>query len=241
MKNKKILLLLIFILSFSCIAAENNNSIKENNDFSYYDVYDPLEPLNKRIYYFNYQFDKYIFIPTTKIYHTITPRIVRNGVNNFFCNTKNISTTGNSLAQFKLRKAMKALGRFTINIAFGFGGLYNAANDFGMPTPYEDFGLTLAHYGIPKGPYLVLPILGPSNLRDTLGLATDWFSTRVAYSNTHVPDMNKPEVTLVQSINKRDHIPFRYYGSGSPFEYEYVRFLYQKYRKLQSEVGNEVF
>ena len=240
MKNKKILILLFIILSFSCIAKETNIQ-KEDNEFSYYNVYDPLEPLNKRIYYFDYQFDKYIFIPTTKIYNTITPLMLRKGVNNFFHNTKNISTTGNSLAQFKLRKAMKALGRFTMNIAFGFGGIYDAADDFGMPTPYEDFGLTLAHYGVPKGPYLVLPILGPSNLRDTVGLATDWFADRVVYNNIQMQDMNTVEVTILKSINKRDHVPFRYYESGSPFEYEYVRFLYQKYRKLQSEVGNEVF
>ena len=87
MKNKKILILLFIILSFSCIAKETNIQ-KEDNEFSYYNVYDPLEPLNKRIYYFNYQFDKYIFIPTTKIYNTITPLILRKGVNNFFHNTK---------------------------------------------------------------------------------------------------------------------------------------------------------
>ena len=241
MKNKKYIFLFLILFSFAAFGDACTEPQQEVKGMEYFDVYDPLEPLNRRIYYFNYQFDKYIFLPTTRIYKAITPVFVRKGVNNFFQNTKNISTTGNALAQLKIKKAMRTVGRFTMNIAFGFGGVYNAADKFGMPKPYEDFGLTLAHYGVHKGPYLVLPILGPSNFRDALGAGVDTIINREVYNDTYLPSMNDTSIALLQAVNKRDHVPFKYYGTGSPFEYEYVRFLYQKYRKLQTDIGTEVF
>ncbi|WP_410208586.1 VacJ family lipoprotein [Fusobacterium sp.] len=241
MKIKKYIFLFLLLFSFLTFADTANEVVQEEKGMEYFNVYDPLEPLNRRIYYFNYQFDKFIFLPTIKIYKTITPAFVRKGVNNFFQNTKNISTAGNAVAQFKIKKAMRTLGRFTMNIAFGFGGVYNAADDFGIPKPYEDFGLTLAHYGIEKGPYLVLPILGPSNFRDALGVGVDTLINRGVYNKTYLPSMNDNEITVLQAVNKRDHVSFQYYETGSPFEYEYVRFLYQKYRKLQTDIGTEVF
>lgn len=233
----------VFIIFSLNVFGENTDMPIEKNDkgFEYFQVYDPLEPLNRRIYYFNYQFDKYIFLPTIRFYEAVTPIFIRKGVNNFFQNTKNVSTIGNSLLQLKIKKAMRTLGRFTMNIAFGLGGVVDSASEFGMPIPYEDFGLTLAHYGVGKGPFLILPILGPSNLRDAFGMGIDALVDRHVYNETYVPSMNNPEVTILEAINKREHVPFRYYSTGSPFEYEYIRFLYQKYRLLQSDLGTEVF
>jgi phospholipid-binding lipoprotein MlaA len=98
----------------------------------------------------------------------------------------------------------------------------------------EDFGQTLGHYGVGHGPYIVLPVLGPSNLRDTTGLVTDAVAFSVAGPPAWVDD---DDVTLaftaLTAVDRRKRIPFRYYGSGSPFEYEQIRMLYTKKRELE--------
>ena len=175
MKINRLIIIFMLILSITTFSKESEEVKNIDNSFEYFEVYDPLEPINRRIYYFNYQFDKYIFLPSVRFYRAITPELLRKGVKNFFNNTQNISTTGNSLLQLKIKKAMRAIGRFTMNSAVGVGGFVDVASDMGMPKPYEDFGLTLAHYGVRKGPYLVLPILGPSSLRDAFGTGVDTF------------------------------------------------------------------
>lgn len=236
-------LVVVFMLIFSVVTLSNEKEeIKTLDDsYEYFSVYDPLEPINRRIYYFNYQFEKYISLPMVKVYKRVTPNPVRKGITNFFKNTDNITTTGNSLLQFKLKKAMRAIGRFTMNSAVGVGGFIDVASDMGMPRPYEDFGLTLAHYGVGKGPYLVLPILGPSSLRDAFGMGVDVLNKGVLYHSADLDEMNHIFVTGVYGVDKRNNIPFKYYQTGSPFEYEYMRFLYFKYRRLQAELGSEVF
>lgn len=239
MKLNKIVFIFLLILSFTSFAQEVK---KESNDsFEYFNVYDPFESLNRRVYYFNYQFDKYIFLPSVRFYKIVTPEPLRKGVKNFFNNTDNIGTTSNSILQFKIGKAMRSLGRFTINVTMGLGGLFDVASSLGMPKPYEDFGLTLAHYGIGKGPYLVLPILGPSSLRDALGKGVDTIGKGTLYHTADLDELNHLGVSTVYALNERANIPFEYYQTGSPFEYEYIRFLYFKYRKLQAELGSEVF
>lgn len=128
-----------------------------------------------------------------------------------------------------------------MNSAVGVGGFVDVASDMGMPKPYEDFGLTLAHYGVRKGPYLVLPILGPSSLRDAFGTGVDVLGRGTLYHTVDLDEMNNMLVTGLYGIDKRNNIPFKYYDTGSPFEYEYMRFLYFKYRKLQADLGSEVF
>lgn len=241
MKINKIILGLMLILSITTFSNEKEIQKSIDNSYEYFQVYDPLEPLNRRIYYFNYQFDKYIFLPSVRFYRAITPELFRKGVKNFFNNTENISTTGNSILQFKLRKAMRAIGRFTMNTAVGVGGVVDIASDMGMPKPYEDFGLTLAHYGVRKGPYLVLPILGPSSLRDALGMGVDTIGKGTLYHTVDLDVLNHMGVSTFYALDKRANIPFEYYQTGSPFEYEYIRFLYFKYRRLQTELGSEVF
>lgn len=240
MKINRLIVIFLLLLSFTSFSQEVVEKT-DSDSFEYFEVYDPFEPLNRRIYYFNYQFDKHIFLPTVRIYKNITPEPIRKGVKNFFNNTDNISTTGNSILQFKIGKAMRAIGRFTMNVTLGAGGLFDVASSMGMPKPYEDFGLTLAHYGIGKGPYLVLPILGPSSLRDAFGMGVDTLGKGTLYHTADLDELNHLGATFVYGIDRRSNIPFQYYQTGSPFEYEYIRFLYFKYRKLQAELGSEVF
>lgn len=238
--NRLIVATFLFMTTIS-LSNEVTPVVDNKDSFEYFQVYDPLEPINRRVYYFNYQFDKYIFLPTVRFYRAVTPELLRTGVQNFFKNTDNITTAGNSLLQLKLKKAMRAIGRFSMNTAVGVGGLVDVASDMGMPKPYEDFGMTLAHYGVGKGPYLVLPILGPTFLRDSIGMGVDTLGKGTLYHTVDLDELNHIGASTLYAINRRDSISFRYYETGSPFEYEYVRFLYFKYRELQNRLGSEIF
>lgn len=210
------------------------------NGTKFIEVYDPLEPLNRRIYYFNYYLDKYLLIPAVDAYEYVTPNLVQEGVSNFFTNLEGISTFINSLLQFKGKKATITLARFAINSTFGILGLFDVASALELPKTYEDFGLTMAKYGVGDGAYLVLPALGPSNLRDAtgLGLGKLTLAETNPYNSTTGVDINNLGVVGLGGINQRkEQKSFRYYGTGSPFEYEYVRFIYTTYRNTLVSKG----
>ncbi len=205
---------------------------KEVNGTKFIEVYDPLEPLNRRIYYFNYYLDKYVLIPAVNVYEFIAPNMVQKGVSNFFSNLQDISTFINSLLQLEGRKATITLARFGINTIVGVLGLFDVATRMELPKTYEDFGLTFAKYGVGNGPYLVLPGFGPSNLRDTTGksIGAATIYNIDPYDSVGV-DVNNWGVAAVDAVNiRKETKKFRYYGTGSPFEYEYVRYFYTKYR-----------
>lgn len=214
---------------------------KEINGTKFIEVYDPLEPLNRRIYYFNYYLDKYVLIPAVNTYEFIAPKFVQKGVSNFFSNLQEINTFINSILQFEGRKATITFVRFGINSTIGILGLFDVASALELPKTYEDFGLTLAKYGVGNGPYLVLPGFGPSNLRDTAGKAAGIVSISEInpYNQPVGFDVNNPGVTTMGAINARkENQNFRYYGTGSPFEYEYVRYFYTKYRDTLIDVND---
>lgn len=239
MRFKKFILLFCIIFSDLLYGDTEVKLEQKKYDFEYFKVYDPLEAFNRRVYYFNYYFDKYLFFPVIDTYEFITPKIFRTGVHNLFENTQNINTTANSILQGKVSKSMRSIGRFTINITFGFFGLFDVASELGMPRPYEDFGMTLAFYNIGEGPYLVLPVLGPSNLRDGFGTAVDMATKTMLYHVGKLNDLNHYGITILRSIDKRENIKFRYYEMETPFEYDYVRFLYTKFRRMQIQINNK--
>jgi phospholipid-binding lipoprotein MlaA len=197
------------------------------------EVYDPLEGFNRGTYRFNYYFDKYLFLPIVSIYQAIMPDYFEDRVSNFVDNVYEFNNFTNSLLQFKLDKTGITLGRFVINTTIGIAGLWDQATDMGLPRQPEDFGQTLGNYGVGHGPYIVLPIFGPSNLRDTTGLVTDSVAFKYAGPPAWVDDDTTTLVfTGVAAVDERKRTPFRYYGSGSPFEYEQIRLLYTKKREL---------
>lgn len=213
---------------------------KTVNGTKFIEVYDPLEPLNRRIYYFNYYLDKFILIPAVNTYEFLVPDVAQKGVSNFFSNLQEISTFLNSLLQFKGKKATISLARFAINSTFGILGVFDVASAMELPKTYEDFGLTMAKYGVGDGAYLVLPGFGPSNLRDAtgLGLGTLTLAEVNPYNDPVGVNVNNWGVAGLSGINKRkEQKSFRYYGTGSPFEYEYVRFIYTKYRETLVNKG----
>lgn len=137
------------------------------------DERDPLESLNRSIFNFNEGFYDYILDPVTETYQDIAPRPVQTGVSNFFNNIDDLFVLVNDLLQFKFAQAASDLGRFLFNTTAGIFGIFDVATYMDMPKHHEDFGQTLATWGVGNGPYLVLPFLGPSTLRDTGGLYAD--------------------------------------------------------------------
>ena len=159
---KCLLLLIAFALTFApTLRAE--------------DIHDPIESVNREIFWFNDQVDVYAMEPIAQGYDYITPAPVKTGITNFFANLRYPSYLVSDLVQFKFTQAAEHTGRFLINTTIGLFGLIDVAKHLGLEDHREDFGIALAYHGVPPGPYLVLPFLGPSNVRDGVGQLVDFF------------------------------------------------------------------
>jgi phospholipid-binding lipoprotein MlaA len=198
-------------------------------------VYDPLEGLNRAVYAFNAKADENVILPIVNAYRFITPEFVRNRITDFFSNLTEIPTFANAVLQLKPDTAGRAALRFINNVLFGFGGVYDIAGAQGqVPQISEDFGQTLGRWGVGDGPYLVLPLLGPSNVRDTSGLVVD----SVGFSLLIPSDVRSSAAYLgtaygLRPIDRRSNTAFRYYRTGSPFEYDLIRLIYTRTRELE--------
>ena len=146
------------------------------------DEQDPWEEDNRAIFAFNDAADTYVLRPAARGYQAITPGPFRQGVNNVFANVLEVPKVFNDLLQGKFSQAGKDSGRFLINSTLGVAGLFDVARHMGMPrTDSEDFGQTLGRWGVPDGPYLVLPIFGPRTLRDAAATPVDWVTDPKTY------------------------------------------------------------
>jgi phospholipid-binding lipoprotein MlaA len=134
---------------------------------------DPLEPMNRAVFKFNDALDRTIAQPVAKGYQKVTPQPLRQAISNFFSNLGDLGNAANNLLQLNITDATEDIMRFAFNSTFGIGGLIDWATPAGLPKHHQDFGLTLGHYGIPAGPYLVLPLFGPSSFRDAVGFGVD--------------------------------------------------------------------
>ena len=221
----------------------NEDYIVSNQVFQLTGINDSLEPFNRRMYAFNTQIDKKIVYPASRIYAAVVPKSIRKGISNFYNNFSEIPTFVNSVLQLKPGKAVNALGRFVVNSTVGVLGVADVAKNMGMKRDPETMGDTLGHYGVKTGSFLVLPVLGPSDLRDAVGAGIDSISEgavrRVAeeklFFDTGVFDKNvygftKPVVT---GLNASSMIGMRYGDLNSPFEYDLVKAIYYNYRKIQ--------
>jgi len=130
---------------------------------------DPFEKPNRTIFSFNEKIDKYALKPLAQGYEKLTPKPIRTMVSNFYSNIEDAYSFANNIVQLKPRAAGEDLIRFSINTTFGIGGLIDIATAGGIPKHEEDLGQTLGYWGVPAGPYLILPFLGPSTIRDSAG------------------------------------------------------------------------
>jgi phospholipid-binding lipoprotein MlaA len=161
---------------------------------------DPLEPVNRTVYQFNDHFDRVLLKPAATVYNTAVPPPVRGGVTNFFGNFRDVTTAVNNLLQAKVSAAFSDVGRVLINSTVGILGVFDVATRIGLQKHHEDFGQTLGVWGTPDGAYLVLPILGPSTVRDTVGLPVDYLTDPQFYLFTEPPQDGIVLVTRIVSV-----------------------------------------
>lgn len=145
------------------------------------DPEDPLEPFNRSVYEFNETVDTYIAKPLARGYRKITPDPVDRGITNFFNNLDEVPTAFNNFLQFKFKEGFSDIGRLVVNTTVGILGFRDVATGMGLEKHEEDFGQTLGRWGVPAGPYLVLPIIGPRNIRDGVGFVVDWVTNPIYY------------------------------------------------------------
>ena len=134
---------------------------------------DPMEPLNRAVFNFNDGVDRAVLKPVATVYDQITPSPVKTGVRNFFGNISDVWSVVNNLLQFKLKESLETLTRVGVNSTFGFAGVLDIGTEMRLQRNKQDFGQTLGVWGFSSGPYVVLPLLGPSSVRDTVGTVVD--------------------------------------------------------------------
>ena len=197
-------------------------------------TYDPWERLNRFTYRFNARFDEAVFLPTANVYRRV-PMPLRSGVHNFFGNLAEVDSVINYALQWRLKLGVRSLGRFVINSTLGIGGLFDVAAKLKMAAAPTGLSTTLGKWGMHPGPYLVIPLLGPSTLRDGLGFLGDYATSyEINLAHLYRGDVSWG-LGVVNAVDQRSNVSFRYYATGSPFEYENMRFLYVRKRLIEDE------
>ena len=165
------------------------------------DPADPLEPLNRKVTAFNDVADDLVLRPVAVVYGEYLPTVVKKGISNFFSNQSDVMSFFNSLAQLKMDAAMKNLARVGINTTIGIGGIIDWATEFKIDKQKEDFGQTMAYWGVSSGPYVVLPFFGPSTVRDSFGL---WVDTKTDVNQQLTDVSSRNVLTVLRLTDKRE-------------------------------------
>jgi phospholipid-binding lipoprotein MlaA len=200
------------------------------------DPIDPYERFNRTIFTFNDNVDRAVVKPVATAYRDFTPALIRRGVSNFFGNISDVWSLVNSAIQLKPAEATDNLFRVTVNTLWGLGGIFDVASDMNIPRHNEDFGLTLGHWGVVSGPYIVLPLFGPSTVRDSLGSLVD-FQGDLVGGISQVPVRNS--LTTLRLVDKRSN----FLGAGDVLEqaaldkYTFSRQIYLQRRR--SLIGDD--
>lgn len=193
--------------------------------------HDPLEPVNRRIYSFNNAVDKAVLRPAARGYRKVVPEIARKGVTNFFRNLGMVVTTLNDALQLKAEKVPVDIMRFACNTVFGLGGVIDVASELNIEYRAEDFGQTLGYWGVKSGPYLVLPLLGPSSLRDGPSRVVDMYASPLF----HVDDDSVEVVwslVILDAVNTRANLlPLDSLLAQQVDPYSFVRDTYLQRRE----------
>lgn len=180
--------------------------------------YDPLQPLNRKVFWFNDHVDAYVLEPVARGWDHVAPERVQRSVSDFFTNLRSPIVIVNDVLQGKVTNGASDLGRFAINTTVGVAGFLDYATPLGLPQHAEDFGQTLGWWGVPPGPYLVIPLLGPSNPRDAVGLVADsaasvtpWFVRWDILFGARVAETINIRALLLQQVEEAKRASFDYY------------------------------
>jgi phospholipid-binding lipoprotein MlaA len=197
---------------------------------------DPWEPLNRGIYAFNDVPDRYLLKPVARGYRSVLPNFMRRGIGNFFDNLTTPRSMVNNFLQNKPDEGFSDFGRFVLNSTIGIGGLFDVASAAGLDIYDEDFGQTFAVWGVPDGPYVMIPLLGPSTLRDAVAYPLDWLSNPLShYDNSSVRD----KLIILRLIDVRARLlTAEKLIEDSPDPYVTIRESYLQNREFQVYDGN---
>jgi phospholipid-binding lipoprotein MlaA len=188
---------------------------------------DPWEGINRPLYAFNDAFDGYIVKPVTLTYDRVVPGVAKRGVSNFLDNLDDVNVIANDLLQLKMRNAMRDSGRLLLNTTAGLGGFLDVASEVGLYKNYEDFGQTLGHWGVGDGGYLVLPFLGASTVRDTIGFIPDTLLNPIGWAHE---SEERAVLYALDTIDTRlGYVAAESMITGD--EYEFVRNAYLQRRE----------
>jgi phospholipid-binding lipoprotein MlaA len=217
----RFILSLVLLLSFQASA----NSVNES---------DPFENVNRSIFNFNQTLDDYFLRPMAKFYVAVTPDPVERGISNLFSNLNEITNASNNLLQGKASQASINLGRFTLNTTLGVAGFFDVASSLGLKeTEEEDFGQTLGKWGVPAGPYIMLPFLGPTTLRDAHTQFVDDLTDPVDYIDE---DNQKMAATGLGVVSMRASL-LNYDNMLSGDSYSLIRDVYLQKRAYEVNDG----
>ena len=219
--TSRIFLLIISIFFTSC--ATNNGGL------------DPFENVNRKVYNFNKKVDKYSTKPIAKTYSKVTPKFVQTGIKNFISNLDNLPTAANNLLQGNFNKSLEDMTSFSLNVLLGLGGLFDISSELGLVKHDEDFGQTLGIWGFKSGPYLMLPFLGPSTMRDLSGKVID---INTSGKNLLSQRSDRNNLRFIGLIDKRSqYLDFEKFLKMQFDEYAFVRKSYLNRR--QQKIGIE--
>lgn len=180
--NTKLLLFALLTLSVLSSCAQSTNA------------QDPFENVNRKTFAFNDSVDRTLLRPAAKVYQKVIPRIGRTGVNNLFANARYPLVIINQFLQGKGTTGVQDTARFLLNSTIGLAGVLDVASGLGLAAHQEDFGQTLGAWGVESGPYIVIPLFGPSSIRDGLGKGADYYADLTSYIE-HIPTRNSLTVT----------------------------------------------
>jgi phospholipid-binding lipoprotein MlaA len=224
-------LLILFLFSASpCFAGTLPVESTPAADGVEQDTYDPLERMNRAVYKFNDRFDRALLKPVAKGYDFITPNPVQHSIRSFFSNLLSPTVVLNDLLQAKFRQSAADTGRFLVNSTVGIAGLFDVAKHIGLKPHDEDFGQTLGAWGVGEGPYLVWPILGPKNLRDSAGWLGDFATNPVTYVNDPADRWGLWAVNLVDTRASLLGVSDVLQQAAGDDEYLFVREAYRQRR-----------
>ena len=232
----------LFTLSFLILTACATKPTDPDALSAYQQANDPLEPMNRVSFAFNDNLNQFVFRPFDKVYRWIFPEPVRTGVHNFSTNLSQPCYLVNALLQGDFKDGAQIFGRFFTNSTLGIGGLFDVATDLGIEAPKKDFGQTLYTWGVKEsGPYLVLPVLGPSNVRDATGTVADFFIDPVDWS---LPKAEKHLLLYryaIMGVDKIDSTSDLLWNlkQSSVDPYAALRTMYQQNRKKVLEEDTE--
>jgi phospholipid-binding lipoprotein MlaA len=217
--------LVVAVLSTGCASGPNANPK------------DPLEPMNRSISRFNDSLDENVLKPVATSYQDVTPDLVQKGVRNVFNNLSDIWSAVNNGLQLKGRDTAESLMRSVVNTVFGIYGIFDVATPIGLERHSEDFGQTLGVWGVPNGPYVVLPLFGPSTLRDTAGMPVDT-SADFVRNLDHIPTRNS--AMTLRIVDKRANLlgTSNLLSEAAIDKYSFTRDAYLQYRRNQVFDGN---